>query len=100
MGKIKLSGTNAAKPMKLRKYHDIVLYSIQGSKMCELARNYLTSQNQDFSIKFVDKDPKAMEEMKKVSDQIHTPVMVIDDRVILGYQPVLYDVALGIDSGE
>ena len=85
--------------MNLRKQHEIVLYAVQGSRMCELAKNYLTSGGFDFEEKYIDKDHSAFEEMKKVSDQIHTPVMVIDDRVILGYQPVIYDLSLGVESG-
>ena len=80
--------------MKHPKFHDIILYMLPGSRNCELVKNYLTSNSLEFNEVDVSKDIPAAKKMRDMSGQNHVPVTTIDDRVVIGYHPEVFDMIL------
>ena len=61
---------------------------------CNQAKEYLSQRNVQFTEKDITKDPNALEELKKLGFMT-TPVLVIDDSVIVGFDTAKIDSALG-----
>ena len=77
--------------MHFKKYHEINLYTSPESKLCELAKVYFRSNGHDFVELDISKNEDAKKKMFEISDQLLTPVVEIDGRVVVGYQVDLYD---------
>jgi hypothetical protein len=86
--------------MSYKKQHSINLFSEPGSKLCELVKVYLRTSGNDFIELNVKKDKNSLIRMIEISGQDKTPVLEIDDRVIVGYRPELYDLILEGKSTE
>lgn len=68
---------------------------------CKMEGEYLKSKGINFEEIYVDQDPKAAEEMVKISNQMGVPFTVIDKddgsrETILGFDRARIDAALGI----
>ena len=61
---------------------------------CNQAKEYLSQRNVQFTEKDITNDPNALEELKKLGFMT-TPVLVIDDSVIVGFDTAKIDSALG-----
>jgi len=61
---------------------------------CNQAKEYLSQKKVQFTEKDITKDPNALEELKKLGFMT-TPVLVIDDSVIVGFDTAKIDSALG-----
>jgi len=61
---------------------------------CNQAKEYLSQKKVQFAEKDITKDPNALEELKKLGFMT-TPVLVIDDSVIVGFDTAKIDSALG-----
>lgn len=69
--------------------------------MCELVRIHFRNNGQEFVEFNIDHDTTAKTRMVEISGQNKTPVVEIDERVIVGYRPDLYDLILeGKDTEE
>lgn len=80
--------------MKYQKYRDIILYILPGSRNCDLVKNYLTSNGFEFNEVDISRDMAAAKKMYDMSGQRHVPVTTIDDRVVIGYHPEVFDMIL------
>ncbi|GAX91650.1 glutaredoxin family protein [Effusibacillus lacus] len=50
-----------------------------------MAKEFLSSKGVEFEVVDVTEDPQAMDEMLKISGAMATPVIVIGDEVIVGW---------------
>lgn len=81
--------------MTIKKPHRVELYvSNKNSKLSELAKSYFINNTVNFDEIIIDHDETARQKMEEISGQRIPPVAVIDDRVIAGFQPNLYDIIL------
>lgn len=81
--------------MPFKKNPEITVYtSKNNSKMSELTKAYFVNNGLNFEEVIIDHDESARIKMEEISDQKNTPVTVINDRVIVGFQPNLYDIIL------
>ena len=79
----------------------ITMYKTVTCPYCKMESEYLKSKRVQFEEIYVDKDPKAAEEMVKISNQMGVPFTVItkDDgskETILGFDRSRIDAALGL----
>lgn len=79
----------------------VTIYSTVTCPYCKLEKEYLDSKGIKYENIFVDKDPKAAEEMVKISNQMGVPFTVIakDDgsqEAILGFDREKINSALGL----
>lgn len=77
----------------------VTIYSTTTCPYCKLEKEYLDSKGIKYTNIFVDQDPKAAEEMVKISNQMGVPFTVIsyDDgskETILGFDRAKIDSAL------
>lgn len=79
----------------------VKIYKTVTCPYCKMESEYLTSKSIQFEEIYVDKDPKAAEDMVKISGQMGVPLTVItkDDgsqETILGFDRGKIDVALDL----
>ena len=79
----------------------ITLYKTTTCPYCKMESEYLTSKGIQFEEIYVDQDPKAAEDMVKISNQLGVPFTVItrDDgskETILGFDKNKINQALGL----
>lgn len=78
----------------------ITIYSTTTCPYCKLEKEYLDSKGIQYTNIFVDQDPKAAEEMVKISGQMGVPFTVIEKdgqkTTILGFDKDKINQALGI----
>lgn len=79
----------------------VVIYKTMTCPYCKMESEYLKGKGVTFEEIYVDKDPKAAEEMVKISNQLGVPLTVIrkDDgtqETILGFDKARIDAALGL----
>lgn len=78
----------------------ITIYSTTTCPYCKLEKEYLDSKGIKYDNIFVDQDPKAAEEMVKISGQMGVPFTVIEKdgqkTTILGFDKDKINQALGI----
>lgn len=79
---------------------DVTIYSTTTCPYCKLEKEYLESKGIKYTNIFVDQDPKAAEEMVKISGQMGVPFTVIEKdgqkTTILGFDKSKINQALGI----
>lgn len=76
--------------------HKITFYSTTTCPSCKLAKEYVKSKGFEYENKDVGEDAKAREEMVAKSGALSTPVIEIDDKIIVGFDKEKIDVLLGI----
>ncbi len=64
---------------------------LPGSRNCDLVRTYLTSNGFDFNEIDISKNLLAAKDMYEISNQHLVPVTVVDERVVIGYRPEVFD---------
>ncbi len=79
----------------------VTIYTTATCSYCKMEKEYLDSKGIKYENIFVDQDPKAAEEMVKISGQMGVPFTVItkDDgtlETILGFDRARIDAALGM----
>lgn len=70
---------------------DITLYLAPSMKEGEQARAYFNRRGVAYEVLDVSSDPEALSKMQELSDQTERPVVVINDQVLVGYQPEQFD---------
>lgn len=79
----------------------VTMYKTTTCPYCKMEGEYLKSKGITFAEIYVDQDPKAAEEMVKISNQMGVPFTVIDKEdgsreTILGFDRSRIDAALGL----
>ncbi len=74
----------------------VVLYTQPNCPPCEFAKNYFKEKNIDVTIKNVKEDQTALQELTKKYKSYSTPTIVIDGEVIIGFEQVKIESALGL----
>lgn len=81
--------------------HKITIYSTATCPSCKLLKDYLREKGFEYENKDVGEDAKAREEMiEKSGGILSTPVVEIDDKVIVGFNREKVDALLGIKASE
>lgn len=79
----------------------VTIYKTVTCPYCKMETEYLNSKGVTFTEIYADKDPKAAEEMVKISGQMGVPFTVITDdsgkqTAILGFDKARIDQVLGL----
>ncbi|GGJ59325.1 glutaredoxin [Anoxybacillus voinovskiensis] len=61
-----------------------ILYTIDGCSKCHMARKHLLQENIPFLEINILKNPSAAIELKKKINEVITPVLISDGRIIVG----------------
>jgi arsenate reductase-like glutaredoxin family protein len=83
---------------KPKKYHEVHIYVEPGSKLCELTKLYFRDAGMDYMELDITRNPIARDRMYEISEQKRTPVTELDERVIVGYRPDVFDIILAQDT--
>lgn len=78
----------------------IKIYSTPTCPYCAQAKNYFEEKNLDYTEIDVLSDPKAAQEMQKISGQLGVPVITLDDHVIIGFDKEKIEQILGSTSSN
>ena len=70
---------------------DISIYRVSGSQEGEQVQAYFNRRGVAYEDYDVSTDPIAFAQMQKLSGQTEKPVVVINDRVLVGFVPVQFD---------
>jgi len=73
---------------------EIQIYSTPTCPWCKKAKEYLASKNLKFEEIDVSEDPKKAAELVKISGQTSVPVLVINKKVIVGFDKEKIDEAI------
>ncbi len=76
----------------------VKLYFKAGEPYCEMIRNVLTYNKVQFEMIEVSVSKEAQKELKEVSGQDQVPVMIIDNKVYVGFDFKLIKNALGLSK--
>jgi len=71
--------------------HNVTVYSTPTCPYCTISKNYLTDKGVKFKDVDVSRDQAAAIEMVKKSGQMGVPVIEIDGKMIVGFQPRAFD---------
>jgi arsenate reductase-like glutaredoxin family protein len=80
--------------MSFKRHHDITIYTSPTSRYSDLAKGYFKDANIDYTEIDVSKDAGEFSKMQELSGAEDTPIVVIDGRMINGFQPDIYDIVL------
>ena len=81
--------------------HNVVVYSTPTCPYCIQAKKYLDDKGIAYTAHDVAADPNARKEMIEKSGQMGVPVLIIDEKVIVGFERREIDEALGLaGAGE
>jgi len=64
--------------------HNVIVYSKSDCIFCNLAMEYLHAKGVDFVEYEINSHPQEWEGAKRLSGQDHLPVIIIDNKVIVG----------------
>lgn len=76
----------------------VTVYSTQACPYCHMARDYLEEKKVEFEYIDVGKDREKAKEMIEKSGQMGVPVIVIGEKVIVGFNKPKIDEALKEDD--
>jgi glutaredoxin-like YruB-family protein len=74
----------------------VKIYSTPTCPYCEMAKEYFKEKGVNYEDCDVSVDEKAQEEMIAKSQQMGVPVIVIDGKIIIGFNQPEIDKALGL----
>lgn len=74
----------------------VTIYSTPTCHFCSLAKDYFNENNVQFEAFDVASDLEKRREMVEKSGQLGVPVIVIDNQVIVGFDKMQIDQALGL----
>lgn len=80
--------------------HKVTIYTTPGCTVCRKAKAYLTSRGIPFEEIDVAADRKAADEMMQKSHQMGVPVIIVNGVLLVGFNPLRLDVALGLRNGR
>jgi glutaredoxin-like YruB-family protein len=73
----------------------VVLYSQPGCPPCTAAKRFLAGRGVEFEYKDVQADPAALRELVALNSR-STPTIVVDEEVMIGFDPDRLDQMLGV----
>jgi glutaredoxin-like YruB-family protein len=73
----------------------VVLYSQPGCPPCTAAKRFLSARGVEFEYKDVQADPAALRELVALNSR-STPTIVVDEEVMIGFDPDRLDQMLGV----
>ncbi len=73
----------------------VIVYSTPTCPWCKKVKEYLGEKKVDFTDHDVSSDEKAQKEMIDKSGQMGVPVIVVNDKVIVGFDAEAIEKALG-----
>ncbi|MEK7143080.1 MAG: Uxx-star family glutaredoxin-like (seleno)protein [Patescibacteria group bacterium] len=73
----------------------VIIYTTISCPYCHQAKEYFQAQKIDFEEIDVGQNPQAAQEMVKLSGQMGVPVIVIDNKVMVGFDQKEIESALG-----
>lgn len=74
----------------------IKLYFEAGNPYCEMLRNMLKFHNIEFETIEISRNKEAKQEMITISGQSNTPVLVVDEKVFVGFDSEKIKEVLGL----
>ncbi len=72
----------------------VKIYSTPTCPYCKMAKDFFNEKKIKFENIDVSSNTKAQKEMKKISRQLSVPVIVIDDKIFLGFDQEKIEKAL------
>jgi len=75
---------------------NVKVYSTPTCPYCVRVKEYLKQKDIEFQNIDVSSDTKAVEEMVKLTGQMGVPVVMIDDKVVIGFDKPKIDLLLNI----
>ena len=75
----------------MKKENKVIVYSTTTCPYCVYAKEYFKKNNIPFEDVDVTKDRKRAQEMIQKSGQMGVPVIDINDNIIIGFQPDMFD---------
>jgi glutaredoxin 3 len=78
-----------------KKKNKVVIYSTPACPVCKKAKEYFTGKGIAYEEVDVSTDRAAAAEMVKKSGQMGVPVILVGDTMLVGYNQLKLDVALG-----
>jgi glutaredoxin 3 len=76
----------------------IKIYSTPTCSWCQKVKRYLKSNNLKYTDINVNDDMAAADEMRKISGQDGVPVVVINGKIIIGFDKAAIDEAIGLNK--
>lgn len=73
----------------------VKVYSTPGCPYCKMAKEYFASKGVEFEEIDVSQNKEASQEMVKTSGQMGVPVIIIDGKVIVGFDKAKIDGLIG-----
>ena len=77
---------------------DIKVFSTPTCPYCTMAKNYLTSKGFEFEYIDLTQQPEWIPKVVEKSGQMGVPQIWIDDKVIIGFDRMAINTALGLDN--
>ena len=78
----------------MKKNRQVSIYISTSSQLCYLTKEFFRTAGLDFYEYDVEKHPEQLKIMQQKSGQSMTPVTEIDGRIIVGYQPEVFNTIL------
>lgn len=78
------------------KEHNVIIYRTNSCIWCHKVAELFKEKGIKFKEVYVDRDPKAAQEMIKKSGQMGVPVIDIDGKIVIGYDVGSFKELLGI----
>ncbi len=63
----------------------VIIYSTPSCHFCNMAKDYFTQNGVSFESYDVSSDSDKRAEMMEISGQLGVPVIVVDDKVVIGF---------------
>ncbi|HEB83650.1 MAG TPA: NrdH-redoxin [Bacteroidetes bacterium] len=82
--------------MQVQKKHKVVLFTTPTCSWCRRVKNYLREQRVPFKDIDVSRDTRAAKDMVRMTGQMGVPVVLIDNRPIVGFDKAKIDRLLGL----
>ena len=73
------------------KNHKVIVYSTNTCPFCVMAKNYFKQKGIDYEDVNVGEDRKRAMEMVSKSGQMGVPVIEIDNQIVIGFQPNVFE---------
>ncbi|MDD3626902.1 MAG: glutaredoxin family protein [bacterium] len=80
------------------KQHKVIVFTSPSCSWCHKAKDYLKQNNIRFKDIDVSKDKQAMEDVVKKTGQMGVPVLLIDNKPVVGFDKKKIDRLLGLSK--
>jgi len=77
--------------------HSVIVYGTASCPYCIRLKQFLAEKQVPYTLKEVDRDRAALAEMKARSGQLSVPVVDIDGKLLVGFDPAALTRELGLE---